>query len=208
MEGAYLESLGDCPDLEPLFPLLVNAGYKKTSEKTGIPPVPGAYNCIAWAAGDVYHGFWWPRTDHYWPLWFRRENTVRCFVKTFRWLGYRVCDNRRLEPGYEKVALYAMHKSKRPAPAPRNTGEWIDWEPKHMARQLADGKWTSKVGGEEDIVHYTPEAVEAHGPRYGPNRKAEYGAPIVYMKRSVQIGWIVRLVQSIQVLVESRLGRI
>ncbi len=106
------------------------------------------------------------------------------------------------------MALYAMHKSKRPTAPPNNPNEWIDWEPKHMARQLTDGKWTSKVGGEEDVTHFTLDAMEAYGPRYGPNRKAEYGSPVVYMKRHVWVSRIVRFMQSIQTRIELACGRI
>jgi len=167
-----------CPHLEIIFPKLVAAGYEKTSDETGYPPRPGAYNCIAWAAADMQRGFWWPQGDSYWPFWIEREVTIPCFVRTFRWLGYRVCDNSRLEFAYEKIALYA-----------------IGQEPKHMARQLKDGTWTSKCGGAEDITHFTLDALESYGPIYGPNHRAAYGSPVLYMKRLTPISWIVRFIQ-------------
>jgi hypothetical protein len=77
-----------------------------------------------------------------------------------------------------------------------------------MARQLPDGKWTSKIGGEEDITHFLLDAVEAYGPRYGPNRKAEYGCAVVYFRRLILVSHIVRFVQSLQLRVESILGRL
>lgn len=190
-----------CPDLERLFPKLAIAGYQKTSEQTGIPPKPGAYNCIAWAAHDPHHGFWWPDPDHYWPF-RRRTPTISCFVATFRWLGYRKCSDSRREFVFEKVALYAMHKSGKPASPPRALQDWRDWEPKHMARQLRDGTWTSKAGGAEDITHFTLDALESYGPRYGPDQKAEYGCPVMYMRRLIPISWIVRLLQLIKWKIE------
>lgn len=166
-----------CPHLEAAFPKLAAAGYRETSPSTGSPPRPGAYNCIAWAASDTRRGFWWPHADCYWPSWIEREPTIPCFVRAFRWLGYRLCDNSRLESGYEKVVLYAIGQS-----------------PKHMARQLPDGTWTSKLGGLEDITHFTLDAVESYGP--GPIR-GEYGCPVVYMRRFVVVAWIVRSIQLI-----------
>lgn len=86
-----------------------------------------------------------------------------------------VCDNSRAEFAFEKVALYMLHD-----------------EPKHMARQLRDGTWTSKCGPAEDITHFTLDAVESYGPE--PWR-AEYGRPELYMKRFIPISWVVRLLQ-------------
>jgi hypothetical protein len=98
-------------------------------------------------------------------------------VKAFRWLGYRVCDNSRLEFGFEKVTLYEIAN-----------------EPQHMARQLKDGSWTSKCGGDEDITHFTLDALESYGPF---PQLAEYGCPVLYMKRLRILGWLVRLAQAI-----------
>ena len=41
-----------------------------------------------------------------------------------------------LEPGFEKVALYAL-----------------GGVPKHAARQLSSGRWSSKLGDLEDVEH-------------------------------------------------------
>lgn len=163
-----------CDHLEQLFPKLLAAGYEKTSDETGLPPEPGAYNCIAWAAGDI-HRSWWPHKDYWWPWWGDREETISSFAKVFRWLGYRVCEGSRAEFGFEKVALYA-----------------IGGEPKHMARQLSDGTWTSKCGGLEDITHFTLDALESYGPRY---LRAEYGSPVLFMRRFILISWTVRMLQ-------------
>lgn len=176
-----------CPHLETIFPKLAAAGYIRTSDQTGLPPAPGAYNCIAWAAGDTHHGFWWPQPDCYWPAWAERVPEISSFVEAFRWLGYRRCKNARLEFGYEKVALYAIRDS-----------------PKHMARQLRDGTWTSKLGGAEDITHFTLDAVESYGP---PLIFAEYGSPAVYMRRLLILGWVVRATQFLYHKIESTLGR-
>jgi len=178
------------PALEQTFDKLAAAGYEKTSNQTGYPPNDGAYNCIAWAASDPHH-FWWPQPDTDWPFWSRRVETIPAFVAAFHGLGYMRCRNSRVEFGFEKVALYADGKS-----------------PKHMARQLRDGTWTSKCGGAEDITHFTLDALES----YGPHPKGHYGCPVLYMKRFVAISWLVRLLQWTEWKVESsvwnRLGEL
>jgi hypothetical protein len=154
---------------------------RKTSDGTGHPPSVGSYNCIAWAAGDTHH-FMWPHPDLDWPFWSPRLERRKAFVAAFRELGYRVCDNSRLEFWFEKVALYELGNS-----------------PKHMARQLRDGTWTSKCGGLEDITHFTLDALES----YGPTPKGDYGCPALYMRRLVPISWIIKFLQWIEWKIES-----
>ena len=67
-------------------------------------------------------------------------------------------------------------------------------EPQHVTRQLKDGSWTSKCGGDEDITHFTLDALEPYGPF---PQLTEYGSPVLYMKRIRALGWFVRLVQAI-----------
>lgn len=165
----------NCPHLETWFQKLSAAGYAKTSEQTGRPPKPGAYNCIAWAAHDTSN-WWWPDPDSYWPFWTRRETNVRCFVHTFQWLGYRICASSSKEFGYEKVALFKC------------AGAIT-----HMARQLSDGSWTSKIGEAEDITHFTLDALESYGS--GSMDSASYGRPFLFMRRLVLISGLVRVVQ-------------
>ncbi len=170
------------PHLERAFDKLAAAGYDKTSNATDRPPKEGAYNCIAWAATDTHH-WWWPHPDLDWPFWSERVETIPAFITAFRWLGYIRSDNSRLEPFFEKVALYADGDS-----------------PKHMARQLPDGTWTSKCGGNEDITHYTLDALESYGPL---PLKGYYGCPILFMKRFILLSWIIRLLQSAEWMIES-----
>ena len=121
-------------------------------------------------------------------------------------LGYGVCDNSRLESGYDKVALYAIHATKRPVNPPPRWQDMSAWAPTHMARQLADGTWTSKLGGSEDVNHFTLDAIECYGPpsrhpifqTYNPNWKNEDGCPVVYMKRHFIFSWIVRALQYLE----------
>jgi hypothetical protein len=189
------------PHLEQAFPLLAAAGYEKTSEHTGQPPKDGAYNCIAWAAHDSKR-WWWPNSYNYWIPWIQREEQISCFVKTFRWLGYRECSNSRLEFGFEKVALYAMHNSGSPMLPPTDQRDLKNWIPKHMARQLRDGTWTSKAGASEDIRHFTLDAVESYGRYWDAQTRTwqhiGYGCAVLFMRRLVPISWFIRLIQVAQ----------
>jgi hypothetical protein len=62
-------------------------------------------------------------------------------------LGYQPCETAELEAGVEHIALYCL-----------------DGKPTHAARQLPDGKWTSKLGKFLDSTH-TLTGLE--GPVYG-----------------------------------------
>ena len=108
------------------------------------------YKCVSWAAGED-HRWWWPGPPpfSYWPQGIERVLTSSCFEKAFGTLGYARCDDGQLQAGYEKVAIYVDSKG----------------TPTHMARQLESGKWTSKLGGHEDIEHATLEILE--GSEYG-----------------------------------------
>jgi hypothetical protein len=146
------------PDLLQLFPLLLQDGGVKKSEATSI------YNCIAWAA-NVNTKFWWPDKNRlcFWPVGVPREETLDAFIKAYETLGYVICNDESLEPGYEKVAIYVDITTQKPT---------------HAARQLASGKWTSKLGQDIDVEHDTPSGVSG----------SQYGYPMQYMRRSVLPG--------------------
>ena len=117
-----------------LFPGLRNSPFRVTS------PATRDYNCVAWAAGDTAH-WWWPDHDPdndaiYWPPGVPLEETVDAFVAAFATLGYTASSSEEPEPGFEKVALFASGAV-----------------PTHAARQLPNGRWTSKLGRRQDIEH-------------------------------------------------------
>lgn len=118
--------------LQQSFPNLAGTEYHITS------PEDRAYNCIAWAAGDMKH-FWWPFPPPYayWPPGAPLVPTLSAFVAAFATLGYAPCDSAEYETGYEKVALFLDAQG----------------VPLHAARQVADGRWTSKLGRSFDIEH-------------------------------------------------------
>lgn len=119
-------------DLESVFPQLSRSAYSITS-----PPTP-EYNCIAWAAGDTER-WWWPVAGSYayWPSNVPVQETLDAFIQTFVTLGFMPCDDSQTEQGYEKVALYVD----------------LNGKPTHAARQLPQGRWTSKLGQGQDIEH-------------------------------------------------------
>ena len=116
--------------LEQAFPRLRGTIYNITSPRTA------EYNCIAWAAGDTER-WWWPTPSSYWPPGVSLEETIESFIQAFVTLGFVPTDRDQLEPGFEKIAIYVD-----------NTGK-----PTHVARQLHNGFWTSKLGHSVDIEH-------------------------------------------------------
>lgn len=130
------------------FPELQHTQWQPTSPSTPV------YNCIAWAAGDI-NRFWWPNKG-YWPEGVQRQTTLAAFQEAFGQLGYQVCGNGNLEPGIEKIVIYAN----------------VAGTPTHAARQLANGMWTSKLGSNIDISHVVDGL-----------SGGSYGTPAVYMCR-------------------------
>ena len=121
------------------------------------------YNCIAWAAG-CNTDWWCPGFDGYWPPGVQREISLAAFIAVFQSQGYQPCSNGDLDPGFEKVALFAQ----------------LSYDgsltPTHAAIQLENGHWSSKLGPFEDIEHYKLESV--NGPLYG--------APVKFLRRKRQ----------------------
>jgi hypothetical protein len=104
--------------------------------------------------------WWWPVCDEktYWPDSVPRETTVEAFREAFATFGYAVGADEDLEPHFEKIALFANDER----------------VPTHAARQLPDGRWTSKLGKNEDIEHALHDL-----------EGTTYGSVVEIMKRSV-----------------------
>ena len=140
------------PTLERLFPNLASTSYEITS------PATRQYNCAAWAAG--YDNVPW---DHsavpytYWPRRVPRDGSTGSLVAAFATIGYVKCVNGDPEEGFEKIAVYGKSND--------------DWT--HVARQLRDGSWTSKLGGREDIRHKSPQDLVCK----------DYGQVVCYLMR-------------------------
>ncbi|MCI0461253.1 MAG: hypothetical protein L0Z62_30260 [Gemmataceae bacterium] len=135
--------------LSSQFPRLTATNHRITSA------ADPRYNCIAWSAGDT--GRWW-QPGVFWPVATPPDDFgLGALERAFQSLGYQDCGmDSLLEPGFEKVALF---------------GSLLLYT--HAARQLPDGRWTSKLGREEDIEHETPDDVAG----------GVYGAVIKVMKR-------------------------
>ena len=110
------------------------------------------YNCIAWA----YHfqdRWMWPGGTgtktidgfKFWPDGIDDTEDVSAFIEAFKQKGYEQCETGDFETGYRKIALYVK----------KGTTQCT-----HAARQLNNGKWTSKLGRENDIQHGSPYAIE------------------------------------------------
>jgi hypothetical protein len=142
-------------EIEKAFPGLCKTGYEITSSRDR------GYNCISWAAGDDER-WWWPAAFPfaYWPEGAAAEETLEAFIQAFSTLGYECCDTDAYEAGYERIALYVDSHG----------------HPTHGARQLEDGRWSSKLGKLEDITH-TLEGLQG----------ALYGAVAQVMRRTKTI---------------------
>jgi hypothetical protein len=133
------------------FPRLTDSNHRITSQ----PDV--AYNCIAWSAGNTDR--WW-EPGKYWPIDTPPDDYgIGVLEAAYKALGYEDCPDGTLEPGFDKVALY---------------GDFSFYT--HAARQLPNGKWTSKLGKAEDIEHDTPDDVA------GP----DYGEVVQFMRRRIR----------------------
>lgn len=115
----------------------------------GISPATRSYNCFAWAV-HVTNVRWEPDPllQYYWPDVAPREYNIDAFIEAYRSEGFVVCSDGSLEPGIEKIAIYASEGT-----------------PQHIARQIEDGNWTSKMGDYEDIQHTSLGCIS--GPVYG-----------------------------------------
>ncbi len=126
------------------------------------------YNCAAFIVGDKTQRWWPVETEvaeigvqgYYWPPCFPCEESVKNIIATLRGvLGFERCADGTLESGYEKIAIYGVKD-----------------EPRHLAKQLPNGKWASKLGELEDIEHDTLDALNGWF----------YGTAIAFLRRQRQ----------------------
>ena len=123
------------------------------------------YNCIAWAVGKTDRP-WWPTlyAPYFWPNGLPKypehmAETLEHFTKVFEMQGYRLCRSSRFSRRYEKIAIYVSDTTRRAT---------------HAARTLPNGKWSSKMGyQDEDIEHLNLECIQG----------SSYGTPKAILKR-------------------------
>lgn len=146
--------------LEHEFPNLATSSYSIQS------PATPRYNCIAWAAGDDRHWWqppsFWNLGGYYWPQGASTAPTIASYVEAFATRGYVPCESSDLEPGFEKIALYIG----------------ADQSPLHAARQLPNGRWSSKLGKAQDIEHDTLDALAG----------TMYGEPTLFFRKQLHYG--------------------
>ncbi len=146
-------------DLEDRFPSLRPDTYRITS------PKDDKYNCVAWVARDTgkwwepaVDGFFWPRVIN--PADLDPDDDLDEYVRMFSELGFTACENGELEPGLEKIAIFASCSSFQ-----------------HVAYQAPDGAWSSKLGFLNDIRHKSPDDLVGPQPGAYPNVAAFMARP-------------------------------
>lgn len=143
-------------ELQRLFPKLKESQYSIKS------PEDPRYNCVAFAIGDQSQ--WWEHGARlcYWPPGVTRGDTLESWISVYELHGYVKADysDTGLDFGVEKVAIYVD----------------LDLTPTHVAKQLPNGKWKSKLGRGNDIEHDELEALEG-------DQMDEYGIVAQIMKR-------------------------
>lgn len=145
----------DAADVAEIVPTILGH-YRKTSAATI------QYNCLAWALGITW-GWFDPNrrtSGYYWPPGVEREWTLATIRKIFATHGYIEESDSQVEPGWDKVAFYVDD----------------DDMPQHFAKQLDDGRWSSKLGDLIDVEHDNLECLV--GPLYG------HIGPILKRKKS------------------------
>jgi hypothetical protein len=134
-------------ELNGIFPNL------RTTNRTITSEIDPNYNCVAWALRDTER--WWepygivipaPFPPYYWPENIPHDLSPRTFISLFETQGFEVTEDPDLENGVEKLALYVRKN-----------------QFQHVARQLPNGRWTSKIGRQEDIEHELND-LKSHGP--------------------------------------------
>lgn len=132
------------------FPNLNDDAFHETSDASE------EYNCIAWAAG--VDNEWWDPFGGSWPDNVPRDSRAGAFVQLYEHYGFVECNDAEHEPGHEKVAIYLLGR-----------------DVEHAARQLPNGKWTSKLGPDEDIEHDSLNDLAGDF----------YGEPVRFLKRKI-----------------------
>ena len=145
------------------LPGLEGTSFEVTSTPTA------EYNCAIWACKHEWalgerDVFWSHREGkgYYWPPEVERGPSVDCYMKAFETESFEACADGSLEAGTEKIAVFGD-----------------DDGFTHVARQLEDGTWTSKLGSDCDISHELQALVAKRSPR----ANYRYGSIAGYMRR-------------------------
>ena len=124
----------------------IGDAFEITSEATP------TYNCIAWAIGETER--WWEGGEfsgYYWPSDVPTSHALDSLELALRKIGFERSEVGAFDSRYETIAIF----------------EESDEEYSHVAKALANGHWSSKIGDAEDIEHYELEALVGQRPAYG-----------------------------------------
>jgi hypothetical protein len=94
------------------------------------------YNCVAWALDDMEN--WWEADEDY--LWLDHlhwDNSLSTMQHFFQHFGFDPIDKPNFNNGIEKIALFSENG--------------INCT--HVAKQLPNNIWTSKLGVSHDVTH-------------------------------------------------------
>jgi len=144
-------------ELEAKFLKLQSGNYNHASDATP------RYNCLAFVNGDHRH-LWEAGKNggrYHWPKGI--SDTLDGWTEIFTREGYELTDNREIEPGFEKVAIYI------------DLGDLL---PGHVA--MSDGRvWKSKLGRLQDIEHSSLDLLEG-------DQNWEYGIVERILRRRIK----------------------
>lgn len=125
-------------------------------------PQDPLYNCVAWSVENTVRYIWPDKEEQYaWPVGIPRDDSRAAFVSFYEMLQYSICSDALHQQGVEKIAIY------------EKGGAVV-----HVARQLPNGRWASKLGDLVDIEHLDVNAVAG----------GIYGAATTFMARRLGTG--------------------
>lgn len=137
------------------FPRLTPEKFNKTSDATL------EYNCLAWALHDTKRRWDPDSKQDYWPSDAPQNALMVTLIGILKRRGFELCPTGQLENGFEKIAIYSASGG-------------VEWD--HVARQLPNGLWTSKIGHCMDISHGDLESLT----------ESQYGDVKWFLKRPVE----------------------
>lgn len=142
-------------NLYALFPKL------RTSDHSVTSPFDRGYNCVAWLAEDTTK--WWEPPGGnglFWPDGLPVSPDRDAYLALFQKWGFETCDSGTLEAEKEKIAIWFAGD------------DFL-----HVAKQLENGWWSSKLGTYHDVSHAGNECI------CGENAN-EYSSDPEFMVRS------------------------
>lgn len=129
------------PDRNPFPNLREDFNYFVKSPQTS------RYNCIGWSVGSDLDRIWPDDGENdQWPIDLPRDDTLGNFEAFYMLCGFKRSATDALEDDKEKVAVYVKNG-------------FVS----HASRQLANGRWTTKMGVGADAEHSTLGVLEGLG---------------------------------------------